>query len=245
MKARYQYFKDLVLESGAAVFGVADVASLREDFDSAFRLCPRQFTRAVVLGVRLQQAVLEDIADCPTPLYFHHYKQVNYLLDRIALSLASEVQSRGFRALPIPASQIVQRQPARGQLSHKLLGWQAGLGWRGRNSLLIHPEFGAQVRYVSVLTDLELPADTPLQMDCGSCHACLEVCPAGAIHDEPLAFDLEACYAKLCEFSKLPYVGQHICGVCVKACNPVAVSSLVQQDASLGHWQREGGGGTT
>ncbi len=219
--------EELAQARGAAVFGVADVASLRRDYPDEFGLCPGDYAHGVVVGVRLSGAVLEDILDRPTPLYFHHYRQVNFLLDRIALELANELQSRGQRGLALPASQYVQRDPPRGQVSHRLLGWQAGLGWRGRNNLLVNPEFGSQVRYVSILTDADLPCGKPLQRDCGDCDACLEVCPAGAIREDPLAFDLEACYAKLCEFVKIRFVGQHICGVCVKACSPGVVAAIV------------------
>jgi epoxyqueuosine reductase QueG len=211
---------------GAAVFGVADVAGLRRDYPEELRLCPGDYARGVVLGVRLSGAVLEGIVDRPTPLYFHHYRQVNFLLDRMALELADELQSRGHRALALPASQYVQRDPPRGQVSHKLLGWQAGLGWRGRNNLLVSPRFGAQVRYVSILTDAELGCGAPLEKDCGSCRACIGVCPAGAIREDPLEFDLEACYAKLSEFAKAPFIGQHICGVCVRACSPEAAGGV-------------------
>ncbi len=52
-------------------------------------------------------------------------------------------------------------------------------------------------------------------------------CPVRAIQVEREGFDLALCKAKLDEFAKLPYVGQHICGVCVKACSPEAAQSAV------------------
>jgi epoxyqueuosine reductase QueG len=105
-----------------------------------------------------------------------------------------------------------------GHVSHKLLGWAAGIGFVGRSTLLVHPIHGAQMRYVSVLTDAPLRADSPREGSCGSCRACRAVCPANAIHETREQFDLDACYAKLTEFTKLPSIGQHICGVCVRAC---------------------------
>lgn len=224
----YEQLEELARARGGAVFAVADVAGLRRDYPEEFRLCPGDYPRGVVVGVRLSAAVLEGIVDRPTPLYFHHYRQVNYLLDRIALELAAMLQSGGHRALAIPASQVVERDPPRGHLSHKLLGWQAGLGWRGRNNLLVNPEFGSELRYVSILTDADLPCGVPPEGDCGNCRACVGVCPAEAIREDPLKFDLEACYAKLCEFAKIPYIGQHICGVCVKACSPDAVAAVAR-----------------
>ena len=200
------------------MFGIADLDALKSRVPDLLGRIPGDFTRAVVMGIRLLRAVLDDIADRPTPLYLHHYRQVNYQLDRAAFLAADRIQQEGSRALAIPASQVVAHNPMLGHISHKLLGWAAGLGHIGRCTLLVHPAYGAQVRYVSVLTDLPLPADAPRAGDCGDCRACAPVCPAGAIHDSKDDFDLPACYRRLTEFSRLPFIGHHICGVCVKAC---------------------------
>jgi epoxyqueuosine reductase QueG len=206
---------------GAKAFGVADLDALKRREPRLLDLVPGDYSRAVVIGVRLQKAVLADIVDRPTPLYFHHYRQANYQLDRVAWSVADRIQDAGFAALAVPASQIVRREPMSGHVSHKLLGWAAGLGHIGRSALLVHPRYGARMRYVSVLTNMPLDADAPLEgRDCGACRDCMGVCPAGAIKENRVDFDLDACYGKLTEFTRLPYIGQHICGVCVKACGP-------------------------
>jgi len=210
--------RQFALDRGAAVFGVADLERLRRRAPE-FEYRPQALPRALVLGVRLQDAVLEELVDRPTPLYFHHYRQANWWLDRLAFELASRVQSMGARALPLPASQVIARDPMRGHLSHRLLGWDAGLGWIGRSTLLVNPQYGARLRYVAVLTDLDLPPGEPVQRDCGACRRCMEACPAGAIAEDSRAFNLAACYAKLNEFRRLPYIGQHICGLCVRACD--------------------------
>ena len=210
--------EELARGQGVAAFGVADLEALKSDVPDLLARVPGEFSRAVVLGIRLEAVVLDDLSDHPTPLYTHHYRQVNYQLDRVALLVANRIQEAGFRALAVPASQIISRNPMVGHVSHKLLGWAAGLGYVGRCTLLVHPRHGAQMRYVSVLTDLLLPADAPHGGSCGECRACIPVCPAGAIHETREEFDLEACFQKLTEFTRLPFVGQHICGVCVKAC---------------------------
>jgi epoxyqueuosine reductase QueG len=183
----------------------------------------------VALGLRLPGAVLEEIEDRPTPLYFHAYRQANYQLDRAAYAVADRLQDEGHSALAVPASQIIARDPMRGLLSHRLVGWAAGLGWWGRNNLLVHPEFGSQVRYTSVLTDAPLEADEPLEADCGVCMACVSKCPAAAIAVEKTGFDLSRCAARLDEFAKLPYVSQHICGVCIRACSPASARRAGRQ----------------
>ncbi len=205
---------------GVRLFGVADLDVLLETESGLFAKLPGSFPRAISMGLRLSDAVIDRIEDRPTPLYFHHYRQVNYQLDRAALQVSIELQDAGFSALPVPTSQITGENPMRGHVSHRSVGWAAGLGWWGRNNLLVSREFGSRFRLVTVMTDALLPADAPVEADCGTCMACVSACPAGAISEDSAEFDLEACYRKLCEFRKLPYVGQHICGVCIKACRP-------------------------
>lgn len=204
---------------GAKAFGVADLNKLKTRTPDLFKLLPGYYSRAIVCGIRLQKAVLKDIQNKPTPLYFHNYRQANYQLDALALMLADKMQDAGFNALAVPASQIIKKDPMSGHISHKLLGWAAGIGHIGRSTLLVHPEYGAQMRYVTVLTDMPLKAATPYTGNCGTCKACISVCPAKAISDNREDFNLQACYEKLTEFTRIPYVGQHICGVCVKACS--------------------------
>jgi epoxyqueuosine reductase QueG len=166
----------------------------------------------------LNDCILEDIENKPTKLYYHHYRQANFLLDRVALSLASFIQKMGYKALPIPASQIIDWEKQRAHLSHKKIGMLAGLGWIGRNNLLVNPELGAHFRLVTILTDIPLKIDQPIKNDCKNCHACISVCPANAIKKNPQNFDHLACFEKLKEFRKEGISNQYICGICVKHC---------------------------
>lgn len=207
-------------ELGVRLFGVADLEALLETESGLFAKLPGSFPRAISMGLRLSDAVIDGIEDRPTPLYFHHYRQVNYQLDRVALQVSIELQDAGFSALAIPASQITGENPMCGHVCHRSIGFSAGLGWWGRNNLLVSPEFGSRFRLVTVMTDALLPTDAPIEADCGTCRACVSACPAGAISENLAEFDREACYEKLCEFRNIPYIGQHICGLCVKACPP-------------------------
>jgi epoxyqueuosine reductase len=148
----------------------------------------------------------------------HHYRQINYFLDRAALLTACFIQERGYRALSIAASQIIDWERQRAHVPHKKIGQLAGLGWLGRSNLLVNPGCGAQFRLVTVLTDMPLKADAPLADDCGECERCRSSCPAAAIGETREAFDHQACFEKLKEFRRSGLVSQYICGVCVKAC---------------------------
>ena len=60
------------------------------------------------------------------------------------------------------------------------LAAQAGLGWRGKNTLLIHKHHGSMYFLGEIFTNLPLPADNATTNHCGSCHKCLDVCPTQA-----------------------------------------------------------------
>lgn len=220
MKERnYEQLKNIALAQGTALFGVAAMDDLKQKI---IGISPETFDNlplGVSLGFRLSDKIIEDIKDHPTRLYLHHYRQVNYLLDRIALLLTDFIQKKGYQALPIPASQTIDWENQKGHLSHKHVAACAGIGWIGKNNLLITPEEGARVRLVSILTNFPLTVDEKLTMDCGSCRRCIKVCPAGAIKEEKESFDHVACFQQLKRFRKEHNLGHHICGICVKACS--------------------------
>ena len=203
---------------GGSLFGVADIRSFKKDEIQLPAYLIDQLSFGISVGFHLSDAVLKEIENRPTPLYFHHYQRVNILLDTIGLIVTSAIQDLGYQAVPIPASQIVDWKTQRGHLSHKHVARAAGLGWIGRNNLLVNGKFGSRVRLVTILTDLPLAADSPSLEDCGSCRACLSVCPAEAIGDRQEDFDHLRCYEKLRDFSKTLHFSHNICGICVKAC---------------------------
>ncbi len=210
--------KSLSQQWGASLFGVARLEEIPRDQILLPGRILDQLPLALSIGFHLSDEVIEEIENQPTPLYFHHYQRVNILLDTIGLRITSAIQELGFQALPIPASQIVDWKNQRGHLSHKRVAKLAGLGWIGRNNLLVNERFGSRIRLVTILTNLPLEVDSPTKRDCGSCRACLSVCPAGAISERIEEFDHIRCYEQLRIFAKTLHFSHNICGVCVKAC---------------------------
>jgi epoxyqueuosine reductase QueG len=210
---------------GGSLFGVADLRSFKKE---EVLLPPPSIDRlfyGISVGFHLSDAILEEIENQPTPLYFHHYQRVNILLDTIGLIATSAIQDLGYQAVPIPASQIVDWKTQKGHLSHKHVARAAGLGWIGRNNLLVNEKVGSRIRFITILTNLPLMIDSPLIKDCGSCVDCLSVCPAGAIKERQKDFDHLRCYEQLRTFAKTLHFSHNICGVCVKACKGFKGSS--------------------
>ncbi|MEW6685181.1 MAG: hypothetical protein AB1393_03120 [Candidatus Edwardsbacteria bacterium] len=215
-EAHKQAMQSLVFSEGASLFGVADLTPIHHTFHTTIESIAKSLNFGVSIGFKLSDAIIDGIIDQPTLIYKHHYKSINYRLDQIALKCVAFIQEKGFRALPIPASQVVDWENQLGHLSHKIVGREAGLGWFGRSTLLVNPQLGARVRYVTILTDMPLKTDKPIKGDCEKCKACIVACPAKAISGE--GYNKEKCLTKLKEFSKMPGIGQYICGVCVKVC---------------------------
>ena len=74
-------------------------------------------------------------------------------------------------------------------LLEKPLAEQAGAGWQGKHTNLVSKDFGSWLFLESILTTLDLKPDGPETMNCGTCHACLDVCPTKAF---PAPFQLDA-----------------------------------------------------
>lgn len=221
MRMNKENLKAFCMAEGATLFGVADITSLRKDFNLQYEVAEK-FSRGISVAVKLSDGVLATIEEKPTPVYFHHYRQVNLLLDQLAVKLSLLIEDAGFLALPIPASQIIDWAKQLGQVSHKAVAAAAGLGWLGRNNLVVNPKLGARIRFVTILTDMPLPpADKPIPFSCAECKTCLKVCPAKAIKEKPGDFDHQACFGKLKEFKSEGSIGQYICGICVKACSGI------------------------
>jgi epoxyqueuosine reductase len=212
---------------GADLVGVADVEPLKQ-----LKLNPADlldgFVTALSIGVRLPQSVFEQITDHPTPLYSNVYQTANRMLDEIAFRTAMVLERDGWKCVPIPASQVLDRKRWYGAISHKAVSRMAGLGWQGKSLLLVTPRYGPRIRLATVLTNAPLTIDGPVKNRCGKCTRCRDACPVGAIKgigtrghykSRNAALHFTRCAEKLVnEFSKLPDVGAPICGICIKVC---------------------------
>ena len=68
-----------------------------------------------------------------------------------------------------------------GELSDRAVAERAGIGWSGKNTSIITPEFGSYVYLGDMITNLPFEPDQPMEDQCGTCNKCIEVCPTGAL----------------------------------------------------------------
>ena len=123
-------------------------------------------------------SAMEKVLATDSKAYISRYalgRDYHKLMRKRLAKLAAKV---GDRAGPHQYRAFVDSAP----VLERAIAQKAGLGWIGKNSMLINPKAGSWFFLGEIYTDLPLPVDTPQQrMHCGSCTKCLQQCPTGAI----------------------------------------------------------------
>lgn len=216
---------------GAQFLGVADLTPAGHEIERQGGAEVAAFPRAVSAGIALPDAIVDLLPQRHERAvaidYRHHaYDVINERLDLLASELGSLVQAAGHRARPVPASKRVDDGALAAVFSHKLAAHLAGLGWIGRSCLLVTPERGPRVRWVTVLTDAPLtPTGGPMEPACGDCRECVDICPVQAFTGRAFRpdearearYDAHACSAYFAALAEqLPEAP--VCGLCLYVC---------------------------
>lgn len=140
-------------------------------------------------------------------------------------------------AAPFDARIFVDKHP----VQERAFAKHAGLGWIGKNTLLINPDIGSYTFLAGVVVSLDVEPDQPIEDLCGSCTLCLDSCPTGALVDE-YELDATRCISYLTIEHKgaIPeeqrhQLGDHVygCDVCQDVC-PYNLAPLPTRDPA---WQ--------
>jgi epoxyqueuosine reductase len=83
-----------------------------------------------------------------------------------------------------------------GPVMEKAWARECGLGWTGKNTLLINPKRGSFHFIAIILTDLQVEPDAPQTDHCGNCHLCMDTCPTGAL-ENPYQLNPSKCLSYL------------------------------------------------
>ncbi len=145
-------------------------------------------------------------------------------LERISLDMMSWLEDRGARAMSTPVTwpgswrvrpYKEMKEPLQGMFSHRHAAVAAGLGVFGKHTLTLTPQFGPRQRFISVITDAELPADpmySGSELCPANCHACIKACPLHSLDpSQPVSLKIggrEFSYPKL-DFMRCAWVEQY------------------------------------
>ncbi|MBK5935222.1 tRNA epoxyqueuosine(34) reductase QueG [Halorhodospira halophila] len=114
-----------------------------------------------------------------------YHKLMRRRLQRLAERIQSTIGPFGYRAF-VDSAPVLERALAR----------EAGLGWIGKNTMLLNRHAGSYFFLGELFTDLPLPTDDPVRAHCGSCRRCLRACPTNAFTG-PYQLDARRCISYL------------------------------------------------
>ncbi len=189
---------------------------------------------AAVVGVaRMTDGLQREIAHLGTAVSIGVDRNLNEDTVRLLLRLQKKavriLRNDGYRYLSIPPDSDRVNTTFVSKLyplfTHKMAATSAGLGWIGKNGLLINPDFGPRLSLATVLTDAPLQADAPVETSlCGDCGLCMEYCPSDAITGEewsrrkpfPELIQLDRCASHKKKIRALH--GKPNCGLCITIC---------------------------
>ncbi|MHB1413874.1 MAG: 4Fe-4S binding protein [Chloroflexota bacterium] len=218
-------------QNGVDLFGVADLTPAADFMVRQGGTFLARFPRAISIGLPVTRGMVEPLQDhanglVATHYHYYIYEIVNRQLNAVALMLANRLEAAGHAALVVPASVVADKEKLVGMFSQKLAAHLAGLGFIGKNCLLVTPQYGGRVRLATILTDADLSDDAPGEGSCGECRACVDACPPRAFTgvefrpEDPreVRFRAELCDRYMGYREKT--VGKRVCGLCVLACAP-------------------------
>lgn len=210
--------------------GFADIRTCRDQLVKFGGPIVEGYNSAISMGIAIPDSIVDFLPqrsdnNVACQYSIQGYDVLNYRLNMMASVVSSYLNKKNFRTLPIPAADRTDEEQAIPTVSHKMIAHIAGLGWIGKNCLLVTPGHGPRVRFISVLTNAPLKTvDGPMEQRCGECMECVNTCPVRAIlgrnyvpgEEREERFEFIKCQKY---FEKLKSTRKYaVCGMCLYAC---------------------------
>jgi epoxyqueuosine reductase QueG len=151
------------------------------------------------------------------------------ILTRLQKRAVRHLKVRGHRTLAVPPDSDRKQGTFVSELyalfNHKMAATTAGIGWVGKNGLLINPDHGPRLTLATVLTDAPFAPDEPCAASrCGACTLCRDHCPSGAItgaewsRGNPFVELVRLNECRGHKASRRRTEGKPNCGLCITVC---------------------------
>jgi epoxyqueuosine reductase len=180
----------------------------------------------VSIGIALSDSVIQDINVSSIHgvdmerwnNYAKEYRRINEVLNSIARTIATENKGIAVPATLAGFTDSVNHvsEYFNQTISHRLVAEMAGLGWRGKNGLIINDQFSCALRFASVVIDLPLITGQRIDSKCGTCKACEDSC--SFIRNRTILKDYrENCRRYIISLQKRG-LSDEVCGKCIQSC---------------------------
>lgn len=173
--------RNIMYEKGADIVRYVDISELPLEQTQGF-------TKAIIFCLALSKRFIINTFN-NIQMAHDEYLEKDQKVNELAEWLAIYIQQRGYRAYAQSENNNLQNgrydeKTRTSALPHKTIARLAGLGFIGKNNLLVTEDYGCGFCMCTVLTDAPIQVEKyPLiSSRCGSCHICKRICPAKAIH---------------------------------------------------------------
>ena len=162
--------------------------------------------------------------------YSKEYDRLNQILNRMSKNVAKRFDGIALTATIGGVIDKVKHVQDYFEMviSHRAIAEHAGVGWRGKNQLIIHDRFSCALRFSSVIVSIPLVQHAKKDSRCGDCTACEEACTF--IKNRETLPDYRENCRKYILYLKSKGIGKDVCGKCIKAC---LQESLIREQFDL------------
>ena len=167
-----------VVNHGVDEYRIVDISKLSKAEN-------RGLSRAILLVGTLPKEYVRRLRG---QVDYSIFSETEHRMDHLADELAYRIRKTGYQAISQSEKSIIERQEfyieeKATPLPHKKIAVLSGLGWIGKNNLLVTEKYGCALCMCTLLTDmpLEVVSEKIQEVQCGNCQACKKICPAHVI----------------------------------------------------------------